>query len=330
MGCNRLRYLTSLLIIAMLLFYHALLPLFFLATATVTAVFVSQNPFGSSDWLYSPRTIALASSKSINTATSSFSSVLVPKVRLLPDADAVGQEVRRIVQESAQQAIATRGVFCLAIPGGSVLKMLMTAVEDGRNMQWTSKTYLAYVNHKCIDMENETLATHAKARKLFLEHWNGCKTLVLNGTNNGPNEAVLYQNQLEQLVADGILPVNQNSVPVFDLALIGVGDDGHIGSLYPNRKEVLESTQWVVSVDVKDPPSISLSLPVMQAAKQVVVAACGVSEKYPQGKSDAMRRAICGPNETLTTFPAIGLRPVATWILDKAAASKLDEAYKQN
>jgi 6-phosphogluconolactonase len=77
----------------------------------------------------------------------------------------------------------------------------------------------------------------------------------------------------------------------------------------------------------ESPPSITLSLPVMATAKKVVVAACGVSDKYPQGKSEGMRRAVAADDETLQTFPAVGLRSVATWIMDKAAASKLGDKY---
>jgi 6-phosphogluconolactonase len=78
---------------------------------------------------------------------------------------------------------------------------------------------------------------------------------------------------------------------------------------------------------MKEPPSITLSMPVMANAKKVVVAACGVSDKYPQGKSAGMRRAVAADDETLQTFPAVGLRGVATWIMDKAAASKLGDEY---
>jgi 6-phosphogluconolactonase len=78
---------------------------------------------------------------------------------------------------------------------------------------------------------------------------------------------------------------------------------------------------------MKEPPSITLSMPVMANAKKVVVAACGVSDKYPLGKSAGMRRAVAADDETLQTFPAVGLRGVATWIMDKAAASKLGEKY---
>ena len=107
----------------------------------------------------------------------------------------------------------------------------------------------------------------------------------------------------------------------------GVGDDGHIGSLYPDRDEVLDDYAWVLPVEMKDPGSITLSFPVIANAKEVVIAACGVSEKYPQGKSAAMVRAVEAP-ETLRSFPAAGLRDVATYVFDEAAASKLDAKYR--
>ena len=79
---------------------------------------------------------------------------------------------------------------------------------------------------------------------------------------------------------------------------------------------------------MKVPGSITLSLPVMAAASEVVIAACGVSEKYPMGKSEAMARGIEG-DETKSSFPAVGLRSVATWLLDKAAAAELSPDYAE-
>jgi 6-phosphogluconolactonase len=259
----------------------------------------------------------------------------VQQVVVLKDANAVGQEIRRIVVECAKHAIAERGHFALAIPGGSILKMLVGDMQDyDIDMDdWTSKTTIAYVNHKCVAMDDASLATHAKAKTLFLDKWKGCHTIILDGTADGQAEAMSYQAKMQALSTD-ILPrssskENGAGLPIFDLALIGVGDDGHIGSLYPNRDEVLVDEQgpWVLAVPMKSPPSITLSLPVMVNAKKVVVAACGVSDKYPQGKSVGMQRAVCAENETLQTFPAVGLRSVATWVMDEAAASKLDSEY---
>lgn len=244
--------------------------------------------------------------------------VAADRVQVYADANGVGSRVREIVETAAQEAIADHGVFYLAIPGGSILKMLA-----GLSGSWTKQTILAYVNHKCVDMEDIELATHAKAMKIFMKDWN-CSPILLDGTANGEKEAKLYAEKL----VEAKIPTSSDGMPIFDLALIGVGDDGHVGSLYPNRNEVLDSSSTVLAVDMKTPPSITLSLPVMKSAKQVVVAACGVSDKYPQGKSDAMRQAVVDETETLQNFPAIGLRDVATWIMDEAAASKLGEAYQ--
>jgi len=252
----------------------------------------------------------------------------VNQVEIWEDAEEVGARIREIVQSAAQQAIAERGHFALAIPGGSILKMLATSTPLTDGGDWTSKTTVAYVNHKCVPMDDEKLATHAKARQLFLDQWTGVQVVTMDGTDNGPAEAQSYQAKLQALVDANILPIkNENGVPQFDLALIGVGDDGHIGSLYPNRPEVLETKDWVLSVAMKSPPSITLSLPVMSNARQVIVAACGVSDKYPQGKSEGMRRAVVAEEESPESFPAVGLRPVATWVMDRAAASKLGSEY---
>jgi 6-phosphogluconolactonase len=126
-----------------------------------------------------------------------------------------------------------------------------------------------------------------------------------------------------------ITALNTDYLSLSLLFMLLIIDDGHIGSLYPNRDEVLVNSDgpWVLPVAMKDPPSITLSLPVMTNAKKVVVAACGVSDKYPQGKSEGMRRAIVADDETLVTFPAVGLREVATWVMDEMAASKLGKEY---
>jgi len=222
----------------------------------------------------------------------------------------------------AKTAIAERGSFALAIPGGSILKMLV-----GSEPAWAPRTTLAYVNHKCVAMDDADLATHAKASKLFLSGWEGVNPILMTGSADGDKEAAAYEAALRAL-PDDVLPRDaETGMPQFDLTLIGVGDDGHVGSLYPDRDEVLVTDKWVLPVAMKDPPSITLSLPVMTSSKKVVIAACGVSDKYPQGKSDAMKRAIEG-EEDLQTFPAAGLRACASWILDAAAGSKLSDGYK--
>lgn len=166
---------------------------------------------------------------------------------------------------SAQNAISRSGRFYVAVPGGSVLKMLGGLKTLGKDVDW-KKVHLFYVNHKCVPNDDAS-ATHFKALSLFLE---ACPAVAYSmtpaaeGVTKGHDtDAHLYRAQME-----AVLPQHEG-LPIFDYMLLGVGKDGHIGSLYPGRKEVLmtDRHQWVLPVDKKSPSSISLSLPVMNAAR---------------------------------------------------------------
>jgi hypothetical protein len=77
--------------------------------------------------------------------------------------------------------------------------------------------------------------------------------------------------------------------PVFDLIVLGVGPDGHVASLFPNRPELAATGSWVlpVSGSPKPPPErISLALHVINAAKEVMVIALG------EGKAEIVQRAL--------------------------------------
>ncbi|GAX11018.1 6-phosphogluconolactonase [Fistulifera solaris] len=240
-------------------------------------------------------------------------------VWILPTEQDVSKAVHSILENAANKAIAEKGSFALAIPGGSVLTVLSSLEPKG---DWVSKTTLAYVNHKCVPNEDLSSAIHAKARNKFLDRWGLTNVVTLDGTADAQAEAMAYQAKLEAIPAT-VLPRDADGFPLFDLCLIGVGDDGHIGSLYPGRDEINEASKWAIGVEMKSPPSISLTLPVMQRAKQSVVSAAGKSDKYPKGKASAMRMAVDDEQVTPAEFPACALRGTTVWIFDEPNGSEM-------
>lgn len=84
------------------------------------------------------------------------------KVYVLSTEEEVTQAVHTIVEAAATQAIADRGHFALAIPGGSILKILSSLDPSSG---WVSKTTLAYVNHKCVPNDDLSSSIHAKVRE---------------------------------------------------------------------------------------------------------------------------------------------------------------------
>lgn len=107
-----------------------------------------------------------------------------------------------------------------------------------------------------------------------------------------------------------------------DLALMGLGPDGHTASLFPGRPEVGEDHHWAAAVPEAgmEPqvPRVTLTLPVFNAAALVVFLVAG------SDKADAMARAFGDPADA--TSPAALVRPESGRLLvlaDVPAASRL-------
>lgn len=191
-----------------------------------------------------------------------------------------------------------------------------------------AKVSVAYVNHKCAAVNDARSSTHAKACKLFLDDWIGAGAMVIEppGALSGEAAAAEYGARLNA-IPELILP-RVDGLPQFDMIVTDLGFDGRIGSLHPYRSEVLATAPWILSVGEESPESITFSLPVILACREVVVVACGSAEKDPASKADALARALEGPMETPRTLPASAVRGCASWIVDKAAASKLSLLYR--
>lgn len=110
--------------------------------------------------------------------------------------------------------------------------------------------------------------------------------------------------------------------PVFDLALLGVGEDGHVASLFPGRAAAAERSALVLVMVERDSPKppptrLTLSLPLLAAARTVVVAAFGA------GKADVARAILHDHGSQLPAARLLRLAAESHVLLDPAAASAL-------
>ena len=126
-----------------------------------------------------------------------------------------------------------------------------------------------------------------------------------------PEEAAIaYETTLKRFYgADALAPGR----PLFDVTLLGIGEDGHTASLFPGQPALQEARRWAVAViGAKAEARITLTYPVLDSSREVAFLVTG------KEKRGVVSRAQAGDR----TLPAAVVRPVGVlhWFTDRAAA----------
>jgi 6-phosphogluconolactonase len=113
-------------------------------------------------------------------------------------------------------------------------------------------------------------------------------------------------------------------LPHFDLVLLGVGEDGHVASVFPEHPGAYETRPVGAVRGCPKPPPVrtTLTLPAINTAEEVWLMAAGAE------KAAAVRMALGGAGAV--QVPAAGVHGVGRvlWLLDRAAAHELPPRFR--
>jgi 6-phosphogluconolactonase len=243
-----------------------------------------------------------------------------PIVEVFPDGDALVEAAGARLVDTIQTAITDRGRALLVLTGGgNGIGLLRYLGANGQRIDW-SKVHLFWGDERYVP-EDDDERNDKQARSALLDHIDipssQVHTMPASDGEFGTDltaAALAY----EQLLAANADP--GQSVPNFDVHLLGMGPEGHINSLFPDTPAVLETTRMVVAVkDSPKPPPlrITLTLPAIQRSREVWLMVSGAA------KADAAAAAIGGaPPVSIPAAGAVGLE-TTLWLLDEEAAAKL-------
>ena len=215
------------------------------------------------------------------------------------------------VERAAAAAIVERGRFAFVIPGGSAAEHLLPRLARAK-VDWP-RTGVFYSDERFVPRNDPDSSAAASMRLLFdgLGHHGPRVHPIVDSALDPDLTATRYAEGLVRALGPD---------PVADLVLLGIGEDGHIASLFPGRAalEVDDALVIVERDSPKPPPTrLTLSLPLLARGREIVIAAFG------SGKADVLHEVVRDPACTLPAARLLRAATRVTFLLDPAAAARL-------
>jgi len=184
----------------------------------------------------------------------------------------------RFAREAAR-AFAERGTMCVALSGGSVARTFFPRLA-ALDLDW-SRLRFFWADERAVPRDDEQSNV-----RLARELWLAPARVPESSVHAMPADAVDLEGAAAAYAAE--LAAAAGSPPQLDVALLGMGEDGHVASLFPDSPLVDERSKTVVVVrDAPKPPPVrmSLTLPVLAGARLVVLAAFGAGKAAAIGEA---------------------------------------------
>ena len=207
------------------------------------------------------------------------------------------EEVAAWIVAEAQAAIADRGLFRLALAGGNTPRAVHQALARfDAGVAW-SRVQVTFGDERCVPPDDEDSNFRMAKESLFdrvpLPEGN---VFRIRGEIAPEAAALEYEQKLAQVAARFGEPRYAH-----DLLLLGLGEDGHTASLFPNSPALDESVRNVIPATGSKPPPqrITMTFPLLNAARKVcflvndaaklslVEKIVGGDDSYPAGRVKA-------------------------------------------
>ena len=173
----------------------------------------------------------------------------------------------------------------IALSGGSTPLPILGLLKDYK-LNWEYFNFFM-VDERSVPTSNPS-SNFGNIEKVFFKNINSTSYSMKNENYSIEDCA----NNYEKLICSKI-PLGKNGMPVFDLILLGIGDDGHTASLFPDTKGLNESKKVVIknSVPQLNTERITLTYPVILNASKIIILAKGAAKdeilkEIKMGKGD--------------------------------------------
>jgi len=219
-----------------------------------------------------------------------------------PSAERLAQAAAEQWLKEIQTANSSAKPYCVALSGGRIARTFFSATADlakAKNLAFGSVHFFWSDERSVPPTDPES--NFALAQELLLTPLGIPEHQIHRIRGEDPPDSAAAGAQAEIFQ---IAPATTEGQPALDLIFLGMGEDGHVASLFPGESEDIMTSKAVYRpvVAAKPPPHrITMGYPTIAAARQVWVLASG------PGKEKALREAL-GPGGKTPLVRVLKLR----------------------
>lgn len=242
------------------------------------------------------------------------------EIIVLPTIEKLANFVTTLLAEKTAK-IKDGEFISVVLSGGSTPKKIFEYISshDKKLVVW-NKIRFFWGDERCVPPEDNE-SNYKMARLSLFEGLNIPEENIFRifGEAEPEDEAVRYSKIISENVSV------ENKLPRFDVMLLGLGEDGHTASIFPENTQMFYSKNYceVATHPKSGQKRITLTGPVINNSQSIVFMVTGPD------KAKMVANIIQGDEET--EFPASLAKPVngkLTWLLDTDAAKQLQRSHK--
>jgi len=238
----------------------------------------------------------------------------MPDLNVFPDTDALAHAAAQEISDRLAEAIAARGRATFVLTGGGTPKPVYERLGEAHAdaLDW-GKVHVFWGDDRFVPPDHEKSNAKLAEKHLFsgLDIPEGNRHPIPTTLDEPGAAAAAYESTLKAFFGD--------ERPAWDVLLLGMGPDLHIGSLWPGTDDVTEAGRWVLHT--QSPPDqpvtdrVTMTMPLFRAGLTTLFLVAG------EEKADAVHAVLDGGEGPAAQIDA---QDRLAWYLDEAAAAKLE------
>lgn len=206
--------------------------------------------------------------------------------------------------EIAKDSIEKRGVFTVALSGGSTPKKLyaLLATEPFRSQIEWQKIQFFFGDERFVPKDSEESNYRMANENLFSKVEIPTENIHRFVPENGDAKAVaeMMENEIRE-----VFELKENKFPQFDLVFLGMGGDGHTASLFPETTALTENERIVVEnyVPKFETFRLTFTFPTINNARNIIFLIAGAD------KAETLHEVLEGKFQP-EKFPSQAVKPI--------------------